>query len=168
MILVFPFKTRLMGHFNLVEMIGFYSIKVMKIKLVYGKISFNDGEIVVQNSVNIINKKLNKNFLKQLYIKILRRIEVEKVEIFFTGGIAENSFSSAMICGGVSSLTKSVYSYLSQKYFGVKLYEDIDTNFNKNGMELTFDIVISISFLSLIIAMIDALKMVKETKNERN
>ena len=31
------------------------------------------------------------------------------------------SFTSAMICGGVSSIIHSLYSYLSQKYFNIKL-----------------------------------------------
>ena len=158
MILVFPFKTRCMGHFNLVEFVGFYSIKIMKMKLLNGMIGAKNGKIVVENSVNIINSKINQEYLKKLYKKLLRTIEVEKVEIFFTGGIANNSFSSAVICGGVSSVINLVYSYLTQKYFGVKLYEDVTTKFGENNIELTFDVVVSISFISLVFAMLSSLK----------
>ena len=161
MIMVFPFKTRFMGHFNLIELVGFYSLKIMKIKLINGKISYVGGDILIENSVDIIINKLNKDFSKRLFNQVIKRINVEKVEIFFNGGIADNSFSSAMICGGVSSLTESIYSYLSQNYYGVKLYEDIDAKFGNDNLELTFDLVISISFVSLLISLLNARKKKK-------
>ena len=64
--------------------------------------------------------------------------------------MSENSFSSAMICGSMSSLIQSIYSYLSQKYYSVKLYEDIDAKFGEDSLEVTLDIVVSISLILIL------------------
>lgn len=155
-----------MGHFNLIELIGFYSLKVMKFKLLNGKMYYKNGKLYIQNSVNIIQEKLSKEFSQALTNEIKSKIEVKKVEIFFSGGIAENSFSSAIICGGVSSAIQSIYSYLSQTYYNVKLYEDVDTKFGEDNMELTFDFVVTISLILILISIIKAINNKREYVNE--
>lgn len=159
MILCFPFKIRAMGHFNLLDLIGFYSFKIMKFRLLNGKIWLENGKIVVQNTVNVLKDKFSDEFSKILIKELIARIDAKKIEIFFSGGISNNSFSSAIMCGSVSSITQSLYSYLSQKYYNVKLYEDIDARFGQDNLEITFDFVISISFLSIIISMINAIRL---------
>ena len=168
MILVFPFKVRCMGHFNILKLIGFYSLKIMNLKLINGRILFEDGKFEIQNSVNRIEDGLSSSFSQNFTKQILSKIDIKKVELFFSGGIADNSFSSAIICGTVSAFIMSVYSIFSQKYENVKLYEDVDAKFGENNFEITFDIVVSISFISLIISALKANKLKnKEAKNER-
>ena len=168
LVFVFPFKIRAMGHFNFLNLLGFYSLKIMKLRLINGRIIFENGEIKIENSVNIIEEKFSEEFSKNLIKEILARINVKKVELFFSGGIADNSFTSAIMCGGVSSIVQSVFSFLTQRYENVKLYEDVDAKFGENNLELTFDFVISISFLSIIISIIKAMKgKTRELKNEK-
>ena len=167
-ILFFPFKIRCMGHFNIIEMMGFYSLKILKLKIINGRIKYENGKIVVQNSVNIIQDKFNGEFSRKFIYNLLSKIEVKKVEIFFSGGISDNSFSSAIICGGVSSFVQSVYSYFSQKYYNVKLYEDIEPKFGEDNLELTFDFVINVSMFSIIVSLLSAFKKnFGEIKNEK-
>lgn len=162
-IIVFPFKIRLMGHFNLMKLIGFYSLKIMFLRLLTGRIVFKDGKINIENSVNIVEDGFNSEFSKQFINEILKRIDIKKIEVYFTGGITNNSFSSAIICGSVSSIVQSIYSYLSQKFYKIKLYEDIDPTFNENNLEITFDIVISISLIAIVISVFSAfIKQKKE------
>ena len=44
MVVFFPFKTRLMGHLNLIDLKCYYSLKAWMIKLLSGKIIFENGE----------------------------------------------------------------------------------------------------------------------------
>lgn len=167
-VLVFPFKIRCMGHFNLLKFAGFYSLKIMKLKLINGRMFLENGKIKIQNSVNRIENGLSDDYSQNFTKKILEKIDVKKVELFFSGGIADNSFSSAMICGTFSAIIQSIYSILSQNYQNVKLYEDVDAKFGENEFEVTFDIVVSVSLISLIISVFEALKLKnKEIKNER-
>ena len=167
-IIVFPFKIRMLGHFNLIKLIGFYSMKVFFIKFLTGRIRYENNEFKIENSVNIIKEEFNEEFTKKLISELANRMDIKKIEVYFTGGISDNSFSSAILCGSISSLVQSFYSYLSQKYYNVKLYEDIDPTFNQNNLELTFDAVISISLISIVIAVFSSLKkQKKELKNEK-
>lgn len=168
MVLVFPFKVRCMGHFNILKLIGFYSLKIMNLKLINGRIMFRDGKLQIENSVNRIENGLSSGFTQNFTKELLSKLDVKKVELFFSGGIADNSFSSAIICGTISAFINSIYSIFSQKYENVKLYEDVDAKFGENNFEITFDIVISISFIAIIVSVLKALKLKnREAKNER-
>ena len=169
LIIILPFKIRLMAHFNLLELKGYYCFKFLCFKFLNGRIISKDGELIMENSVNIMSKGNNKEFMKQAGLEMMSNIDVKKVELYFTGGLVENSFSSAIICGSVSSFVETIYSYFSQKYDCVKLYKDIVPTFNDDNLELTFDIVIGLSLFgiakSLILAQIKTKKL-KENKNE--
>ena len=160
--MAFPFKTRLMTHINLLETKGFYSFKVMKIKLLTGRF-YLDGEsgFQVENSNDLVSQNYNKPFVKELTKEFAQRIDVKKVEMFFSGGLKNDAFSSAIICGAVSSAIQSIYSYLSEKFDNVKLYEDVDAVFDENNLEVTTDIVISISLFSILISIFKANKVKK-------
>lgn len=166
---ILPFKVRLMAHFNILELRGYYCFKILFIKFLNGRIISENGELVMENSVNFMDKSNNKLFMKNLGTEIISNISVKKVEIYFTGGLSDNSFSSAILCGSVSSFVETIYSYFSQRYDCVKLYKDILPTFNESNLELTFDMVVGLSLFgiakSLILAQIKT-KNVKESKNE--
>lgn len=158
-----------MGHFNFLSLKGYYSFKIWRLKLLCGKIEKNeDGELKVTNANNILKGDFNKDFIKILSKETLERIDVKKIEIFFTCGFLEDSFSSAMLCGTVSSSIQSLYGYLSLKYDDVMLFEDINPTYNDSNLETTFSAVFSVSLIKLITAVIVSnLKMKKkEIKNE--
>ena len=163
MIVVFPFKIRLMSHFNLINLKGFYCFKFWRIKLLCGKILIDENnKIEIKNSNNIFDSGYDKEFVKKLSSEFLDRMSVKKFEIFFTGGLVDDSYTSAILCGAVSSFVQSLYSYLSQKYDSVQLYEDVSATFNETNMELTFDIVVSISFLQIILSLLKVKKLKKK------
>lgn len=126
------------------------------------------GELKVTNTNNILKGEFNKPFVKNLSKEIIDRLDVKKIEIFFTGGFVDDSFSSAMLCGTVSSMVRSVYSYLSLKYDDVKLYEDVDPTYNESNLEITFESVVSVSIFKLLVSLIKANSKTKrkEIKNE--
>lgn len=169
LIILFPFKTRMMGHINLVEMKCYYSIKSWILKLLCGKIYIENGKLEMLNEDTLLSKNYNKKFMKIMTNEVLSKIDVKKVEIFFTGGFKENSFSSAIMCGTVLSLVQTLFGYLSLKFDDVKMYEDIDTTFDETSLELTLDVVVSISLFKLVICFLNSgnkIKKLKEIKNE--
>ena len=95
LIIFSPFKTRVMGHVNLLEMKCYYSVKSWIIKLLCGKIEFVDGKIEVKNEESLISKNYQNEYLKFVGKEMLSEIDIKKLEVFFTGGFKENSFSSS-------------------------------------------------------------------------
>ena len=84
LLLVFPFKARLMGHFNLIEIKGFYSFKIWRIKLLCGRGYLDEkNKLVIENTNNAIKDRYKDEFMKKLSVKLLTEIDVKKVELFF-------------------------------------------------------------------------------------
>ena len=169
LIIIFPFKTRLMGHVNLMEMKCYYSLKLWLIRLLNGKIVLEDGKIKMFNDNTFLSKTYKDEYVKIIGKEILSEIDVKKVEVFFTGGFKGNSFSSALVCGSMVSFIETLFGYLSLKFDNVKMYKDIETTFDENNLELTFDAVLSISLWRLITCLFSAgkiFKKVEEVKNE--
>lgn len=170
LILILPFKARLMAHINLLDLKGFYSLKIFKIRLLTGKIYITNGELKIDNEIDKITTEYDSDFDKAFSKFILKEIDIKKMEIFFTGGFVDDSYASAIMCGTISSAVQTAYSYLTQKYYNVKLYQDINPTFNEDNLELTFDIVVSVSIFGLLKSVIKSaisLKKLKENNNER-
>lgn len=166
---IFPFKTRFMGHINLIEMKCYYSVKSWILKLLCGKIVVENGKLEMTNEDTLLSGSYNSEFMKKVTKEILSKLDVKKVEIFFTGGFKDNSFSSAIMCGTVLTLVQTIYGYLSLTFDDVKMYEDIKPTFDETNLELTIDLVVSISLIKLIKCFLLAskqLKKMKELKNE--
>ena len=163
MAMAFPFKTRMMFHSNLLNAKGFYSFKIMKIRLLTGRFYIDDGDgFTIENSADIFSKNINKPFVKNLIKEMSKKIDIKKVELFFTGGFKENSYSSAIMCGVVSSAVQTIYSMIYEKFEDVKLYEDVNVTFDSDNIDLTFDIVIKISLIAILKSIFKANKLTKQ------
>ena len=69
----------------------------------------------------------------------------------------------------ILSIVETLYGYLSLSFDNVKMYKDINPTFDENNLELTIDIVISISLIKLLkwfFAAGKRTKKLKEIKNE--
>jgi len=170
MIVFFPFKTRLMGHLNLIDLKCYYSLKTWIFKLLSGKIVFENGKFELFNEETFLAKSYKNDYTKLVGKEILSAIDIKKLEVFFVGGFKENSFSSAIMCGGVMSFVETIFAYLSLKFDDVKMYKDIKPTFDENNLELTMDIVVSVSLWKMLMCFLSAgkkLNNIKELKNER-
>lgn len=164
-----PFKTRFMGHFDVLGVKCYYVAKSWIIKLLCGKIVLENGEIKMTNEKTLFSSSYNNPFMKNLTKEIMDRLDVKKVELFFTGGFKENSFSSAIVCGSVLSVVETLYGYLSLSFDNVKMYKDIKPTFNYDNLELTVDVVVSISLIKILKSILNAgskTQKLKEMKYE--
>ena len=169
LIVIFPFKTRLMGHLNLIDLKCYYSLKSWILKLLCGRIELENGKIIMINEETFFSKSYDSNFVKLFGKEILQEIDIKKLEVFFSGGFKDDSFSSAIMCGSVISFVESLFGFLSLKFDDVKMYKDIRPTFDENNLELTLDIVVSISLWRIVKSLLIAgnkLKRLKELKNE--
>ncbi len=163
MAMAFPFKTRMMFHSNFLKTKGFYSFKIMKIKLLTGRFYIDEGDgFTIENSANLLSQNYNKPFVKNLMKELSKKVDIKKVEMFFTGGFKDDSYMSAIMCGFASSMIQTIYSYVYEKYEGVKLYEDVEVTFEEDNIDLTFDIVIKISLLAILKSIFKANKLTKQ------
>lgn len=168
LVLVFPFKTRMMGHVNLFEMKCYYSVKSWIIKLLCGKIEVENGKLQMLNEETLLSGSYDNEYVKKVFSELLSRLDVKKVEIFFTGGFKENSYYSAIMCGTIVSLVESLYGYLSLKFDDVKMYKDIKPTFDENNLELTLDIVVSFSIFGIAKSLLSANKEYKKLKEAKS
>lgn len=168
LVFVFPFKTRIMGHINLLEMKCYYSVKSWIIKLICGKIEVENGKIKMENEETFLTGSYDNDFVKSIFGELLSRLDVKKVELFFTGGFKENSYYSALLCGTILSMVESMYGYLSLKYDDVKMYKDIKPTFDENNLELTVDLVVSFSIFGIVKSLMQASKNTKKIKEAKN
>lgn len=160
MLTFFPFKVRSMIHLNLIERKCFYCFKFWRIKFLCGRAQIDNSlGLKIENSNNLISGKLNQTFTKNLASELLKQIDVKKIELFFTGGFVDDSYSSAIMCGTVNAFVQSVYSILSQKYKNVRMYEDVTPTFYETNFELTGDVVIKISLFQIFVSLIKASKI---------
>lgn len=157
MLIMFPFKIKVMAHLDLISMKCFYCFKVWRIKVLCGRAKI-DGEkqVIVENSDNLVTLNLNKDFISILIKTISKKIEVKKVKLFFTGGFVEDSYASALVCGSVSAITKAVYSILSQTYKNVEIYEDVTPTFNETNLDVSVKIGLCVSLFSVLVSLIKA------------
>ena len=165
LIIVFPFKTRVMAHFNLLDMKCYYSVKTWIIKLLCGRVLIENGRIDIQNEITLLSKTYQTEFVKKFGQKLIGEIDVKKMEIYFVGGFKENSFSSAILCGSVISIVESLFAYLSLKFDNVKLFKDIDPTFKEDNFEVTTDVVVSVSLWRLVKCFFMVEKELKECEN---
>ena len=163
LVLVFPFKTRAMAHVNLLELKCFYSVKIWIIKILCGMANFENERLNVFNDKTIFSGEYDDK-LKAFSKEVLKHISVKKVELFFTGGAKDNSFSSAMICGTMLSIVETIYANLSLLYEDVKMYKDIEPTFKEDNFELTIDFVASISVVKLLISVFKSKKELKKLR----
>ena len=157
LVLVFPFKTRAMAHVNLLELKCFYSVKIWIVKILCGMANFENERLNVFNDKTIFSGEYDDK-LKAFSKEVLKHISVKKVELFFTGGAKDNSFSSAMICGTMLLIVETIYANLSLLYEDVKMYKDIEPTFKEDNFELTIDVVASISVVNLLISVFKSKK----------
>ena len=87
MLMLFRFKVRVAMHINLLEYKAFYCFKAWRLKFLCGKAEIDSGKISIQNSNNMFAKDIDKEFAKELAKETLSRLDVKKMEIFFTGGL---------------------------------------------------------------------------------
>ena len=163
LVLVFPFKTRAMAHVNLLELKCFYSVKIWIVKILCGMANFENERLNVFNDKTIFSVEYDDK-LKAFSKEVLKHISVKKVELFFTGGAKDNSFSSAMICGTMLSIVETIYANLSLLYEDVKMYKDIEPTFKEDNFELTIDFVASISVVKLLISVFKSKKELKKLR----
>ena len=169
MIMFFPFKIRLMSHVNLITAKCFYCFKFWRLKFLCGKIVLNEnGKIEMHNSNNLLSGEYDKVFVSELSKQFLKRLDVKKMELFFTGGFVEDSYASAILCGTISSFVQTLYSFLSQRYENVKMFEDVLPTFHETNLELTFDVVVCISFFQMVLGVIKANRLKNRLLEIRN
>lgn len=120
------------------------------------------------NDDTLLTGDVDKMFIKKMAGEIIARLDVKKIEIFFTGGFKENSFSSAIICGSILSIVETLYGGLSLSFDNIKMYKDIKPTFDEDNLELTIDLVVSISLIKILNCFFRASKKTKKLKEMKN
>ncbi len=166
-LITYPFKFVVKFHINILTKQAFYSIKVAFIKLLCGTTYIEDGQLIIQNSHNLIYTTQNKEFQTQLLKCILPQINVTKLQLFFSGGISSDAYQTAMLCGYIYSISSAIFSYFITKNNFINIFQDIDPQYGKDALDITAKAIIEFSLLDIIVCAIKATSQYKEIIHEQ-
>lgn len=164
-LLSYPFSFRLKVHADAISMVCFYSLKINFVKLLCGKSSITGSTLVTQNTHDLILAPMkNSSMQKAFAVQLLPKIKISKVEIYFTGGVANDACATALFCGSVQILSSMLASALISADPLINIYQDIDTDFTNDALQLSASCVLQLSINDIIIAFIASLFNKKESK----
>ena len=162
-LMALPLTVNLKVHVNFVNLKCLYSIKVLGIKLLCGTTYIEDSRLIIQNTHNKIKIPEGKMDEQMMIMKhIIKKISVDKLNLFFTGGIKDDAYYTAMLCGYVYSISSALIAKLITKHNCINIYQDIDPVYNQDALDLTLKCLIQISILNVLSAVISAKKQYKE------
>ena len=166
-LLAYPIKAVAKVHINLVNLKAFYSIKVLFIKLLCGTTYIEENRLIIQNSHNLLYNM--KDTQKQMVIikNIVKRISVSKLQIYFSGGIKNNAYQTAMLCGYAHAITSALFGFLITKNNYINIFQDIDPQYNKDALDITLKCILEISMLDVIGALIVSMFSYKEKLSDK-
>lgn len=168
LILIFPFRGRFQGYVDPFTGIAVYSIKVLFIKLLLGRIKIGLNGFEIENKVNkIYSSDDSTAFDVEFNKQILKRIKIAKLNIIFNFGLISPN-ADALCCGSVYALASIISALVLNKNPYAQVFNAIKPEFNGKECELIVQMSIEINLIqilsSLIIAKKEAKKHVQKQK----
>ncbi|MBQ8468774.1 MAG: hypothetical protein IJ542_03345 [Clostridia bacterium] len=165
-LLIFPMHAKLKVHINVLTLVCEYSLKVLNIKLLCGRVSIKEGEFVILNSHNKLFSGTKERQKKQgLLIKnLLSRLTISRIEVYFELGL-KNYAAMAIACGFFQSLFSSLLAMTITNNPCVHIIESVSPNFSGEQCELTSQALLELSLLDIVRAKIKANKLHRENIN---
>ncbi len=155
-ILIFtvPIKIKAAVHINVLEDVGFGSIKLMYQKLFCAKFRITgEGRLEVDNAVKK-KKKKKKNYIRKKYFAcMLKLIDIKKFEIFVDSGSTYNAYVISMLCGYLSAMSSALIAMLINKYKHIKVFSSLKPSFDRDRLELSGSLVIAFSLLDMLLSI---------------
>lgn len=165
-LLSYPFSFRLKVHADAINLVCFYSLKINFIKLLCGKSSITSSTLVTQNTHDLILAPMKSSPMQKAFVKqLLPKIKISKAEVYFTGGVESNACTTALLCGSVQILSSILTSALISSSPLINIYQDIDTDFTKDALEISASCVLQLSLNDIFLAFIASVFSKKESKN---
>ena len=151
-----------MGHVNIIDNICVYTIKVLFIKILVGRLKINltDG-LKIENDVNNLPAGTNPNFTDILLKTIIRKIEIDKFKVFSSLGAKNDAFLTAMAAGSVSTIFACLSAIILEYNPNATITRAVSPTFNENSAEITIVASFKINILNIIISLIKAKKKFK-------
>lgn len=165
-IVSYPFKIRGAFHVNVLKDVGFIVIKLFWFKLFCARFKISsDGKLLVEE-IKKRKRKPNKMLLMYYFSCLIKKIDVKKIELYFTGGSDSDAHYVSMLCGCISSISAAVFSVLINKYRKIKIYNNIEPNFSDNKLETTMAFAVRFSLLNVMSSLLCAYKSYFKKKKE--
>jgi len=151
-ILIYPFKVKGLLYFNLFDEIICVAVTAFKIKLLNQRLIINQEGIV--SFENNKEKKQDSTLSSNYFSSLLKKIDVERVAIFFECGKSDDALYTSLACGTFNILTGSFYHFLYSKYGPVKFIAQANPNYGKDMVDLSARIVIRFSLMDMLVSVI--------------
>ena len=142
-------------HFNVLKNKGYYLLKIAFVNLLCGRVRFNDGALEFENNNDLLfSKKENEKYLNIVFKNILKKIDVKECEVFCDYGNTSNACNTALICGGLYSFVSCLFAKLKTKFQKMYQFLDVKPNYNKDIIETTVNIEVTITIFQTVISLI--------------
>jgi len=171
--LIYHFKIKIAFHANILDGLGFISIKFFLFRLFSAKfVLTEEGKFEMDEPKKKPKKKKKAPLLLMVYFGTLaKRLDIKKFEIYLTCGSNENAEFVSIMSGTLLSVASIVSGILLEKYKHLKIFTDIDPLYDKDALEISSSIVVSFCLLDMLIAVVYAyfeyFKVLRERKNAR-
>ena len=147
--------------------ISLFNIKIIKIKLVYNNnkiyyfLNKKEKEINIQLSVGQVY------FINQFVANIKDKTMLKYLDVNAKIGTMD-AYSTAMQCGTMIALSKTLFAYLKTKKYTATLSTFIEPKFNQNIFLIKIDLCVKITLYDLLYSLIVSLVSLKRRAYERN
>ena len=165
LLIIFPFRARGQLYVDPISLIAVYSIKIMFIKLLLGRIKLKITGFSVENAVNRIqpeNSSIEED--AQIYKEIIKVIKIAKVNLLFVFGCGD-ACATSIVSGSALMIAGAIRGFVLSRNPNAKILSAVDARFNQTESNLLVTLTAKISLLQLLICLIKAKsKIVKEQK----
>ena len=155
--LTYPFKIKIMAHFDVFNNIGFILMRFTIFEFVCQKISLNkDGQIIIETKK--IPKKKNKKQSEKskIYYKhLVQKLDIKQIELYIAGG-SFDACQTSIFCGTILSIVSFIASYLKSKYSNIKIVNEVLPLYGKEQIMMSSRAVIRFCLLDMIVSIICA------------
>lgn len=168
LLLVYPFSFTLQAFIDCFDIRGFYCIKVGFIKVLCGRAKVDEtGRILIENKKNNIKrvKVETTPFVEQMGKEVLRVIHAKEFNFYAQIGARNDAFKTCMLASGICVGYGCVYNYFHNKEKGFEGVVQVIPNFEKQVADISTEIKIRFSILSVLVAILRAWVIVRRKKN---
>ena len=158
LIMIFPMRARAQGYINVGNGLILYSLKILFIKLLVGRINVNYNGADIENDVNLIDLQSEPTKYDYYFIKaLLKKIKIAKLNLIYNVGLVSPS-STAITSGGLYSVSLVLSTLVLGNNPNADIFISTKPNFKKYEFEMIVQLTIKISILKILICVLKAKK----------
>lgn len=168
--LTYPFKIKLMAHFDVFNNMGCVLIRFTFFELVCQKLSINSQGRLVIETKKIPKKRSKKQSEKknEYYECLAKKMDIKQFEFYVTGG-SKDAYQTSMLCGTILSVFSCLSSILKNSYSNIKIVNEVLPIYGKDQITITGRLIVRFCLMDMLLSILCAnIKYLKRKRRMLN